>query len=361
MDSIFSPKIMNQTMTKLALATAALLPFFAQAQSQVNLYGLIDMGVNRVSDVKGQSLTELRSGNMMASRFGVRGQEDLGGGAKMAFQLEAGVNADTGAAGALDSFWNRQSWLGLSQQGIGELRLGRQLSVMNDAFGTYGASTYMGTQTAAVEGSGSTGSTAGNYNAMLSGTRLSNMVKFNSADMAGFKVRAMVALGEQAGSDTSGRAESLGVTYAKNQIEAGVVYHVSHGKTPDASNSDRVWGVGASYKFSDRGRIGVTATQQKNALNQVGNDANTYAVLGLFPMQQWTLMASYQRLDDKSIRDQDINQLSLGVKYSLSKRTEVYSLLSVQKVANGGVAGMFSKTSSNGQQNQFNVGVRHSF
>lgn len=359
--SFFLKKIMNQTMTKLALATAALLPFFAHAQSQVNLYGLVDMGVNRVSNVQGQNLTELRSGNMLASRFGIRGQEDLGAGTKVAFQLEAGLGADTGAVGAADSYWNRQSWLGLAQQGVGELRLGRQLTVMNDAFGTYGASTYMGTQTAAVEGTGSKDSAAGHYNAMLSGTRLSNMVKFNSADMAGFKVRAMVALGEQAGSDKAGRSESLGVTYAKHQIEAGVVYHVTHGADSAQQNSDRVWGVGASYKFLDGARVGFTATQEKNAKHVVGNDANTYAVLGLLPIQQWTLMASYQKLDDKSARNHDVNQLNLGVKYTLSKRTEVYSLFSLQKVDNGGVAGMFSKTSSNDKQNQFNVGVRHAF
>ena len=348
-------------MTKIALATAALLPFFAQAQTQVNLYGLVDMGVNHVSNVKGQSLTELRSGNMLASRFGIRGQEDLGGGTKLAFQLEAGVGADTGSVGAADSFFNRQSWLGLSQQGVGELRLGRQLTVMNDAFGIYGASTYMGTQAAAVEGTGAAGSVAANYNVMLSGTRLSNMVKFNSADMAGFKVRAMVALGEQVGSNKAGRAESLGVTYAKHQIEAGVVYHVTHSADSAVQNSDRVWGVGASYKFLDGARVGVTATQQTNAKHVAGNDANTYAVLGLLPIQQWTLMASYQKLDDKSQRNEDINQLNLGVKYALSKRTEVYSLLSLQKVDNGGVAGMFSKTSGNDKQNQFSVGMRHAF
>lgn len=348
------------------IAIAALLPLAAlsmplMAQTNVTMYGLVDMGINRVSNVGGNSLTELRSGNMLASRFGIRGQEDLGGGTKMAFQLEAGVNADTGAVGATDSFFNRQSWLGLSQQGVGELRLGRQLSVMNDAFGTYGASTYMGTQTAAVEGTGSTGSSLGNFNAMLSGTRLSNMVKFNSADMAGFKVRAMVAMGEQAGSDKAGRAESLGLTYAKNNIEAGVVYHVSHSKDPSVTLRNQVWGVGASYIFANKGRIGFTATQEKNAQYQAGNDANTYAVLALYPIQQWTLMGSYQKLNDKSVRDQNVDQLNLGVKFALSKRTELYSLFSKQKVGNGGKAGMFSKTSSNGKQNQFNVGVRHAF
>lgn len=331
------------------------------AQSNVSVYGLIDMGINQISDVNGQSLTELRSGNMMASRFGIRGQENLGGGTKASFQLEAGINADTGAVGASDSFWNRQSWMGLSQQGVGELRMGRQLSVMNDTFGSYSSSTYMGTQTAAVEGTGSAGSAAGRYNAMLSGTRLNNMLKFTSVDMGGFKVNAMVAFGEQEDSNKAGRTESVGVTYAKNKIEAGLVYQLRRDTKTASGNDDRVWGVGAAYKFSDRGRIGFTATQQKNALHVAGNNANTYAVTGLFPIKQWVLMAGYQKLDDKSVHDQNVNQLNLGVKYALSKRTEAYSLLSLQKVSNGGRAGMFSKTSSDNRQSQFSVGVRHAF
>lgn len=329
------------------------------AQSNVSVYGLIDMGINHIDDVKGQSLTELRSGNMMASRFGIRGHEDLGGGTKIAFNLEAGMNSDVGSVGAADSFWSRQSWLGISQQGIGELRMGRQLSVMNDSFGSYSSATYMGTQTAAVEGTGSAGSAAANYNAMLSGTRLNNMLKFTSVDMAGFKVRAMVAFGEQAGSSKANRIESVAVTYAKKQFETSVVYHLDRATVN--ANDDQVWGVGAAYKFSDTGRIGFTATQQKNALHVAGNDANTYAVLGLFPVKQWTLMASYQKLDDKSARDQNVNQLNLGVKYALSKRTEAYSLISMQKVSNGGKAGMFSKTSGDSRQTQFSVGMRHAF
>lgn len=331
------------------------------AQSNVSMYGLLDMGINQISNVGGNSLTELRSGNMMASRWGIRGSEDLGGGVKAAFTLEAGVNVDTGSAGAADTFWNRQSWLGVSKQGVGELRMGRQLSVMNDAFGAYGTSTYLGTQTAALEGSGSSGSAAAQYNSMVGGTRLNNVVKFTSADMGGLKVRAMVGFGEKEGSNKAKRIESLGLTYQRGAIEGSVVYHLSRCEASSGCNDDQVIGLGANYTFAGNVRVGAIATQQKNALNVAGNHANTYAVLALIPVRQWTLMASYQKLDDKSVRDQDINQLNLGVKYALSKRTDVYSIFSLQKVGNGGKAGMFSKTSSDSRQSQLNVGVRHSF
>lgn len=347
--------------TAFALISAATLSLPAVAQSNVTMYGLLDMGINQVSNVGGHSVTELRSGNMMASRWGIRGSEDLGAGTKVNFTLETGIGADTGSAGAADTFWNRQSWLGLSKQGMGELRLGRQLSVMNDAFGSYGTSTYMGTQTAALEGSGSAGSAAANYNSMVGGTRLNNVVKFTSADMGGLKVRAMVGFGEKTESSKSGRIESLGVTYKQGAMESSLVYHLRRCDAASNCSDDQVFGLGANYTFAGNVRVGAIATQQKNALNVAGNDANTYAVLALVPVRQWTLMASYQKLDDKSVRDQDINQLNLGVKFALSKRTELYSLFSKQKVGNGGKAGMFSKTSSNGKQNQFNVGIRHSF
>ena len=48
------------------------------AQSKVELYGIVDAGVTRVSGLKGGGVTQLASGVMEGSRIGLRGQEDLG-------------------------------------------------------------------------------------------------------------------------------------------------------------------------------------------------------------------------------------------------------------------------------------------
>lgn len=67
----------------------------AQAQD-VQLYGLIDAGVTRVSGLANGSVTQLNSGIMEGSRWGLKGTEDLGGGYKAIFTLENRFESDTG-------------------------------------------------------------------------------------------------------------------------------------------------------------------------------------------------------------------------------------------------------------------------
>ena len=75
------------------LATASTL---SVAQSKVELYGIVDAGVTRVSGLKGGSVTQLASGVMEGSRIGVRGQEDLGDGYRAIFTMENRLEVDTG-------------------------------------------------------------------------------------------------------------------------------------------------------------------------------------------------------------------------------------------------------------------------
>jgi predicted porin len=68
----------------------------SHAQSKVELYGILDAGVTRVSGIKGGSVTLLSSGIMEGSRIGLRGNEDLGEGYRAIFTLENRLEADTG-------------------------------------------------------------------------------------------------------------------------------------------------------------------------------------------------------------------------------------------------------------------------
>lgn len=78
-------------MTCVTAATTA-----SVAQSKVELYGIVDAGVTRVSGLKGGSVTQLASGVMEGSRIGVRGQEDLGDGYRAIFTMENRLEVDTG-------------------------------------------------------------------------------------------------------------------------------------------------------------------------------------------------------------------------------------------------------------------------
>ena len=85
------------TLNRCALAALALVGTSAAfAQSSVTLYGRVNTTVERQKDGD-VSKTGLFNNN---SRFGFKGQEDLGGGLKAGFQLESGFDSSSGASAA---------------------------------------------------------------------------------------------------------------------------------------------------------------------------------------------------------------------------------------------------------------------
>ena len=106
-----------------ALTSALCCAGLAQAQtdSSVTLYGLADVGITSVSGLKAGTVTQVASGIMDGSRWGIKGTEDMGGGYKTIFTLEARVELDTGAnsstpisGGQLSDRYSDAALLGLS-------------------------------------------------------------------------------------------------------------------------------------------------------------------------------------------------------------------------------------------------------
>ena len=86
---------MSTLRAALAAAALAAVAVAAQAQTSVTLYGIADGGF---SHVIGQDAAKNRvvSGVMEGSRWGLRGNEDLGGGFRAVFTLENRFEVDTG-------------------------------------------------------------------------------------------------------------------------------------------------------------------------------------------------------------------------------------------------------------------------
>lgn len=102
MNSLFTltPTTVSTAVRGVAAAAALCCASLASAQvtgpTTVTLYGLVDAGVTRVSGLKAGSVTQVASGIMEGSRWGLKGNEDLGGGYRAIFTLESRVEADTG-------------------------------------------------------------------------------------------------------------------------------------------------------------------------------------------------------------------------------------------------------------------------
>ncbi|ONX23855.1 hypothetical protein A8F10_18450 [Burkholderia cenocepacia] len=114
--------------TVIAACLSSFVPNVAHAQSSVTLYGLIDTSITystnqrtRGAGSPGGGSVAMTSGALNASRWGLRGREDLGGGMTAVFALENGFSGTTGKLSqkGVDLF-GRQAWIGVSSKTAGQ-------------------------------------------------------------------------------------------------------------------------------------------------------------------------------------------------------------------------------------------------
>ena len=72
----------------------------------------------------------MNSGQINGSRFGLRGKEEISSDLKVYFNVEAGFDADTGALGDEDRFFNRNSIVGLETR-WGDFKIGRTAGLVS--------------------------------------------------------------------------------------------------------------------------------------------------------------------------------------------------------------------------------------
>jgi predicted porin len=187
----------------------------ALAQSAVTLYGVADDGIAYVNNSLGASRTYLRAGNLSTSKFGLLGTEDLGGGLKALFQLEAGFDMNTGANSTSGLLFNRQAFVGLKSDRAGQLTLGRQYTPYYLFLGPYTGSNWL---------TGATGAHPGDIDGLDSSFRINNSVSYVSPTIAGVTASAQYGVGGIAGSIERGQSLSAAVRYAAGPIGVAAGY-----------------------------------------------------------------------------------------------------------------------------------------
>jgi len=116
---------------KLSAAASTFISAMACAQTNVAMYGLLDTGIEYVSnaDAAGHNLVRLPGvSGELPSRLGFRGEESLGRGVKAVFALETGFNVRRGDLGQGGRMFGRQSWIGLDGP-WGTVSFGRQYNM----------------------------------------------------------------------------------------------------------------------------------------------------------------------------------------------------------------------------------------
>ncbi len=112
-----------------ALAAATAFTGAAQAQSSVTVYGILDVGYTggqARANASRETVNRFSNSMESGSRLGFRGNEDLGGGLSAQFVFELGINP---AGDNMSNTWTpniRQGFVGLSNKGMGNVRIGTQ-------------------------------------------------------------------------------------------------------------------------------------------------------------------------------------------------------------------------------------------
>jgi predicted porin len=322
----------------LALAVLGAFAGAASAQSSVTLSGGIDAAIQRVNGDYNMS-----TGNSGRTNFTLSGREDLGGGMYAFFALNHRFSQNTGAINSVN-FW-RQTWVGLGGA-FGDVRLGRMLPVLqefNGGFDPFGTETVGSTHT-------------GGLNAGLaSAARINNAIYYRSPMLGGLQVHANIAAGDNNNAGGTGSAAErpvgLGARYAAGPLTFAVAYDRN-------GNDGKTKGIYGAYNFGvanvmfqwengDCGALATVAGTTWSCGTGTTTDVSVWSIGARVPMGAATFKAGY-----RSNSDLEQKKLGLGLDYSLSKRTIVYT--DVAKQSGDG----FSSTA---KKAQFDVGIWHRF
>jgi predicted porin len=375
-------------MKKSLLALAALSAFAtaAQAQSSVSVYGIMDMsyGENKVTGealvantAKNTKTTGLADDAVNSSRIGFRGTEDIGGGVKAGFVIEANLDMvrgstfdkanQTSAGTTADNTAflgaTRQTMLTLGDAKLGTLGVGYKKTLETDFNDLY----FTGTE-----------NSAGNQSHVLGRATRANGVYYTSPAFSGVTVSAQLVAGEVTNQGDLSKTydasmTQFGVNYAAGALQVGAVYFNGSFKVGTGGSAalvsdyaDTNWaagdndykgyGIGANYNF---GFAKVTAQMGERKYGvATDQDKNEYTTLGVtFPVGKLDLMAVYsmQEIKTNGAKQDETDGYQLIARYNLSKRTNVYALVSEQ-TKDAVAAGTADVKTSVAR-----VGVAHSF
>ena len=407
-------------MKKSLFAIAAVTAFAgaAQAQSSVTVYGILDVGFagtttkgattatgNGSPTVNTTSFTG--SGSQSTSRLGFRGREDLGGGMAAFFTAEFGLNpTDTNLSGNTNmGLFNRQTFVGLSQKGVGQFAIGTQNTPIHNAVGRTDPgqlNNIAGNVIYSVSTATGSGETTNAYT-----VRLNNALTLQTDRMSGFQINAIynnnntsstvatntVAPGVNTGSNV---AYGGGINYVWQKLNVDLAYQTLKNTTLNQNGTNQT-AVAPTMTSAVSTAGGLTLVNQfGTSVNQtqmyagavydfgilkayggfidskaVSNlDANIYAqraaqqlgVRGNFnpKIEGWASVGNGRVTAGASQgiaspnATQNFTGYQLGANYILSKRTNAYAIYGSTQVTSSSVN--FSE-----RRDSYGVGVRHTF
>ena len=353
---------MNFKHSLIALAALAAVSA-ANAQSNVTLYGRIDLGYQYTNKVNaaGDGLSELYNGGIAPSIWGLRGTEDLGSGLSAFFNLESHFYGDTGQLEGAGRLFRRQANVGV-KGGFGSVALGRQYSPALLA--------HLGTDPRGMKEQLSMlypyalnqVTVAADKNDI--GVFLANAVSYSNS-FGPVNVGAAYAFGEVVGESNAARTVALGGSYTGPVTVSASFQQIKN--ATDTGDSTQ-WGLGAALPLGPlKAKVLYLNTKSDTGVLAAGRETNT-GVWGVgvdytFGANTATI-AYYQGKDKDAPVTDKTKTLVLNNDYALSKRTTLYAQLAYADADAGATArtSISSRAPVPGEKTTiFGVGVKHDF
>ncbi|WP_321893999.1 porin [Paraburkholderia tropica] len=378
----------------------------AHAQSSVTLYGTLDTGLPYISNERtvsaagatsGHSVIGVTGGNFWPSNWGVTGNEDIGGGASITFDLRNYFSSTSGSMYQPNRIFG-VSTVGVKTSSYGSLSLGRQYDSYTEQLAPLAASNAFGS------GYGAHFGDVDNLNYDFS---VSNAIKYTTPTLGGFTLSGTFAPGGVAGDFATNRVWSVGATYnsgglnvAAGYLSARNPFQSVYGGSSDYlgglsctsevdycqifnSKELRTFGFGATYEFGQF-TIGGVFTSARHIQSQYGvalvgtpfdirfDTAEGSLLYKFRPDIEFGTAYAYTHVKASGDLNAAIQKITVSALYLISKRTVFYTFVNYENVRGAiAVSPDGSRTAyaqlpylplSNGpSQLGITIGVRHNF
>lgn len=344
---------MKKTLKTTALVAALLCATGANAQSTVQISGLLDAyagSMKMAGDAARQ--TVINSGGLTTSWFGFSGTEDLGGGLKASFLLTSFLRVDSGAQGRFvnDPLFSRDANVSLSG-GFGTITLGRGFapnflpSVIGNPLG--GSFTFspliLHMNVPLFNGTGWAATTP-------SDTGWSNEIIYSTPKFGGLSANIHYQFGEQPG-DSGKKNIGANFIYFGGPLTLTGFYesdHIANPATPNlplpAKKTD--WMLLGAYDFEV---VKPFFSYGEAKTDNTPNKSKTYQLGASIPAGPVAKFLVDWVKTDVELTNISRKTLTVGYDYNLSKRTDVYAMLMNDKITNQATG------------NSVGVGIRHRF
>lgn len=334
----------------------------AQSASNVQVYGLLDLGVEYVNhaNAAGDGVARVISGGKNTSRWGIKGSEELGGGLKAVYALEGGILMDTGAAdGAL---FKRQAYVGLDGK-FGRVVIGRSFTTVYDFVIKFDPMGFAPNYSWATSGNATGPSKYGMT------TAFDNLIKY-SGQSGKLSYGATIALGEQAHSSADSRKVAVAASWFAAGFGVMGAWEQVNGNTVAATgNRDQTsaFHVGADYKAGPwRATAGARAYKlESNRRTTADVRGDTYWGGLSYGFDNVTLTGAVYHVNVKNVAantDADPTMLVARALYALSKRTDLYLAAAHVRGEHGQLVGLSRDDPGFGTtQSGITAGIQHRF